>query len=165
MICSIPIAVNGSLSGRQHCDIVTFEGQFDDLAQRDAWRQRIKGVFRQTSFGGHVLRGDERLDPVVEYVLNNPMRTVLVERWCDYRVSGVERVRARGRRRGTSPRPTAKIRYTYALWGGATELTPSPSESLAEGEGWGEGGRSLAHNPGEPAPWSLVQSLAPAEWT
>ena len=26
-------------------------------------------------------------EPVVEYVLNNPVRPGLVERWCDYRVS------------------------------------------------------------------------------
>ena len=36
----------------------------------------------------HVLRGDEQLEQVVEYVLHNPVRAGLVERWCDYRVSG-----------------------------------------------------------------------------
>ena len=70
------------------CDIVTFVGQFKNLMQRDAWRRGIKGTFWQTSCWGHFLRGDERLEPVVEYVLNNPVRSGLDERWCDYRASG-----------------------------------------------------------------------------
>ena len=48
----------------------------------------IKGTFWQTSVWDHFLRGDERLEQVVEYVLNNPVRSGLIERLCDYRVSG-----------------------------------------------------------------------------
>ena len=48
----------------------------------------IQGTFWQTSFWDHFFRGDERLDHVVEYVLNNPVRAGLVERWCDYPFSG-----------------------------------------------------------------------------
>ena len=70
------------------CDIVAFVGQFKNLAQRQAWQRRIKGAFWQTSFWDHVLRGDERLGPVVACVLNNPARSGFVERWCDNRVSG-----------------------------------------------------------------------------
>ena len=70
------------------CDIVTFVGQFKNLAPREAWRRGIKSTFWQTSFWDHVLRGDERLEQVVEYVLTNPVRSGLVERWCDYRFSG-----------------------------------------------------------------------------
>ena len=66
------------------CDIVTFVGEVKNLAQREAWRRGNKGAFWQTSFLG---RGDERREPVVEYVLNNPERSGLVERWCNYRVS------------------------------------------------------------------------------
>ena len=67
---------------------MTFVGQFKNLAQRDAWRRGIKGAFWQTSFWDHCLRGDERLEPVVEDALNNPVRSGLVERWCDDRFSG-----------------------------------------------------------------------------
>ena len=35
-----------------------------------------------------MLRGDERIEPVVEYVLNNPVQSGLAERWCDFRDSG-----------------------------------------------------------------------------
>ena len=43
-----------------------------NLAQSDAWRRGIKGAFWPTSFWDHFLRGDERLEQVVEYVRNNP---------------------------------------------------------------------------------------------
>jgi hypothetical protein len=66
---------------------VTFV-QFKNLAQREAWRLGVKGVFWQTTFWDHFLRGDERLAHAIEYVLNNPVRSGLVERWCDYRFSG-----------------------------------------------------------------------------
>ena len=102
--CVGPDPVHLILGASAPCDIVTFVGQFKHLAQRDAWRRGIKDAFWQTSFWGHFLRGDERLEPVVEYVRNNPVRSGLVERWCDYRFSGSSR-------RGTSPRPTAKIRF------------------------------------------------------
>ena len=51
-------------------------------------RRGIKGTSWQTSFGDHFLRGDERLEQVVEYVLNNPVQSEFVERWGDYRCSG-----------------------------------------------------------------------------
>ena len=71
---------------------------------------RHRGTFWPTSFWGHVLRGDERLEPVVEYVLNNPVRSGLIARWVRLPVFRVDR-------RGTSPRPTAKIRLTpMARW-------------------------------------------------
>ena len=40
-------------------DIVTFVGQFKNLAQREAWRRGIEGTFWQTSFWDHCLRADE----------------------------------------------------------------------------------------------------------
>ena len=67
------------------CDIVTFVGQFKTLAQREAWRRGGNGTSWQTSFWDHCLRGDERFEPVVECVLNNPVRSGRVERWFDYR--------------------------------------------------------------------------------
>ena len=70
------------------CDIVTFAGQFKNLAQREAWRRGITGALWQTSFWDHCLRGAERREPVVADVRNNPVRSELVERWCDDRVSG-----------------------------------------------------------------------------
>ena len=86
--CVMPDHVHLILGASPICDIVTFVGQFKNLAQREAWQRGIKGAFWQTSFWDHFLRGDERLEQVVEYVLNNPVRSGLVERWYDYRFSG-----------------------------------------------------------------------------
>ena len=86
--CVMPDHVHLILEASSTCDIVTFVGQFKNLAQREAWRLGIKGTFWQTSLWDHFLRGDERLEQVVEYVLNNPVRSGLVERWCDYQFSG-----------------------------------------------------------------------------
>ncbi len=86
--CVMPDHVHLILGASPSCDIVTFVGQFKNLAQCEAWRLGVKGAFWQTSFWDHFLRGDERLEHAVEYVLNNPVRSGLVERWCDYRFSG-----------------------------------------------------------------------------
>jgi putative transposase len=86
--CVMPDHVHLILSASPSCDLVTFVGQFKNLALRAAWRVGIKGAFWQTSFWDHFLRGDERLAQVIEYVLQNPVRSGLVERWCDYRFSG-----------------------------------------------------------------------------
>ena len=70
------------------CDMVTVVGQVKNLAQREGWRRGITGAFWQTGSWNHFLRGDERFEPVVEYVQNNPVRSGLVERWGDDRFSG-----------------------------------------------------------------------------
>jgi REP element-mobilizing transposase RayT len=84
----MPDHVHLILGASPSCDIVTFVGQFKNLAQREAWRLGVKGAFWPTSFWDHFLRGDERLEHAIEYVLNNPVRSGLVARWCDYQFSG-----------------------------------------------------------------------------
>ena len=68
-------------------DIVSFVGQAQNLAPRAAWRRGITGKFWQSSCWDHFLRGDEQPEQVVEYVLNNSVRSGLVERRCDDRFS------------------------------------------------------------------------------
>ena len=86
--CVMPDHVYLIVEASPTCDIVTLVGQFKNLAQREAWRRGITGTFWQTSFWDHVLRADERLAEVVEYVLNNPVRSGLVKKWSAYRFSG-----------------------------------------------------------------------------
>ena len=64
--CVMPDHVHLVIGASPTCDIVTFVGQFKNLAQREAWRRGIKGAFWQTRFWDHFLRGDERLEQVVE---------------------------------------------------------------------------------------------------
>lgn len=86
--CVMPDHIHLVIEASVTCDIVTFVAQFKNLAQRAAWRLGVEGAFWQASFWDHFLRGDERLDQVIEYVVNNPVRTGLVERWDEYRFSG-----------------------------------------------------------------------------
>ena len=48
------------ISASPTCDIVTFTGQFKNLAPREAWGCGIKGAFWPTSFWDDFLRGDQR---------------------------------------------------------------------------------------------------------
>jgi REP element-mobilizing transposase RayT len=86
--CVMPDHVHLVLGASPNCDIVTFVGQFKNLVQREAWRLGVTGAFWQASFWDHFLRNDEQLEHVIGYVLHNPVRLGLVERWCDYRFSG-----------------------------------------------------------------------------
>ena len=103
MICSITIAVQGrapvfacpavaaaavavlrrhaAANRRAHRRVVR------DARPRPA-PSRASTTYEQTSFWDGVLRVDQRLEPVVEYVLNSPVRSGLVERWCEDRFSG-----------------------------------------------------------------------------
>ena len=70
------------------CDIVTFVGQFKNLAQRAAWQAGVHGRFWQRSFWDHFLRTEESVESAVLYVLHNPVRAGLVAEWRDYLHSG-----------------------------------------------------------------------------
>ncbi len=67
---------------------MTFVAQFKNLTQRAVWRLGLTGAFWQRSFYDHFLREEERLEQVVEYVLNNPVRAGLVSQRRDYPFSG-----------------------------------------------------------------------------
>ena len=86
--CLMPDHVHLVLGASATCDIVTFVGQFKNLAQRAAWLRGVPGAFWQPSFWDHFLRNDEDVETAVTYVLNNPVRSGLVRRWQDYLSSG-----------------------------------------------------------------------------
>ena len=65
-----------------------------------------------------MLRGDERLEPVVEYVLNNPVRSGLVERWCDDRFSASSVFRLADAGGGQAPALQRTLVNPYAPAGG-----------------------------------------------
>ncbi|MCK6530349.1 transposase [Myxococcota bacterium] len=86
--CVMPDHVHLVLGPSPTCDIVTFVGEFKNLAQRAAWLLGVSGAFWQAGFWDHFLRHEERLGTVVDYVLSNPVRSGLVQRWSDYRFCG-----------------------------------------------------------------------------
>jgi REP element-mobilizing transposase RayT len=70
------------------CDVVTFVGQFKNLSQRAAWHLGVEGAFWQVGFWDRILRREESVEAAVTYVLGNPVRAGLVQRWQDYEFSG-----------------------------------------------------------------------------
>ena len=86
--CVMPDHVHLVIGPSAGCDIVTFVGQFKNLAQRAAWQAGVQGRFWQHSFWDHFLRREESLECVVQYVLQNPVRGGLVAHWRDYPHAG-----------------------------------------------------------------------------
>jgi len=86
--CVMPDHVHLLLGPSVDCDIVTFVGQFKNLAQRALWKLGVQGKLWQAGFYDHFLRSDEQVERVVEYVLDNPVRAGLVAERGEYPFSG-----------------------------------------------------------------------------
>ena len=54
------------------------------------WKQGGAGRLWQRSSYDHVIRYNKSVEPVVHYVLNNPVRKGLVRDWEDYPYSAIE---------------------------------------------------------------------------
>jgi REP-associated tyrosine transposase len=76
--CFMPDHVHLVVEPSAECDLVTFVGQFKNLAQRAAWTLGVEGAFWQKGFFDHFLRREEQLERVVAYVVENPVRRGLV---------------------------------------------------------------------------------------
>ena len=76
--CVMPDHVHLVAEPSASCDLVTFVGQFKNLAQRAAWARGVERPFWQSSFWDHFVRRDEDLRRTIEYVLDNPVRAGLV---------------------------------------------------------------------------------------
>ena len=86
--CVMPDHVHLILGPSSTCDIVTFVGQFKNLAQRSAWQLGVVGAFWQVGFWDHFLRVDQAVEDALRYVLDNPVRARLVAHWQDHPFSG-----------------------------------------------------------------------------
>ncbi len=64
-------------------DLITFT---KDAKQRSAWlfKRRFRQRLWQEGYWEHVLRDSERIEDIIEYIVNNPLRKGLVERPEDY---------------------------------------------------------------------------------
>ena len=86
--CLMPNHVHLVLGPSPKHDIIVFVGQFKNMAQRAVWSKGVTGRIWQASFWDRFLREEESLDEIVMYVLHNPVRKGLVEKWQDYYFSG-----------------------------------------------------------------------------
>ncbi|MCJ7646038.1 hypothetical protein MUO65_03925, partial [bacterium] len=62
--------------------------QFKGKSTSIAWQYGIKGNLWQKRWYDHILRKDEDVRKIGEYILNNPVRRRLVEDWHGYSYSG-----------------------------------------------------------------------------
>jgi putative transposase len=86
--CIMPDHVHLLLEPSESCDIVTFVGQFKNLAQRAAWKLGVQGAFWQLSFWDHFLRFDEDVAIASIYIFENPVRAGLANTVHEYPYSG-----------------------------------------------------------------------------
>ncbi|MBM2827172.1 MAG: hypothetical protein HW403_1236 [Dehalococcoidia bacterium] len=86
--CIMPDHVHLVIGPSPTCDIISFVGQFKNLAQRAAWSYSVRGAFWQKSFWDHFLREEEDIEAVVSYIMHNPVRSGLVTDWRDYPFCG-----------------------------------------------------------------------------
>lgn len=68
--------------------ITQLMGALSSVITRLSWSHGFTGRLFQRSFYDHVVRKDEDLTRIAEYILNNPVRKGIVERWQDYKHCG-----------------------------------------------------------------------------
>lgn len=75
--------------GDSGVNISGFIGSFKSKATRIGWKYGIKKKMWQGRFYEHVVRPNEPLNGVCEYILNNPVRKNLIANWKDYKFCGL----------------------------------------------------------------------------
>ena len=68
--------------------VTQFMGRLSSKITRLSWKHGFSGKLLQRSFYDHVIRKEEDLQNVSEYILNNPVRKGLTDKWEDYPYSG-----------------------------------------------------------------------------
>ena len=80
------LLINPAESGKTVSQII---GGFKSLTTKTAWEYGIKGKLWQSRFHDHILRKNEDLMTVGTYILNNPVRKKLADKWEDYQFCGI----------------------------------------------------------------------------
>jgi REP element-mobilizing transposase RayT len=80
------IVISPSLSSGSVSRIVR---SFKSFTTKIAWEHEVSGRLWQKSFYDHVVRNDENLMSICQYILMNPVRKALVERAEDWEYSGL----------------------------------------------------------------------------
>ena len=64
--------------------IIDLIAAFKSISTKESWNFGFEGKLYQRRFYDHFIRKDEDLRQVVLYVLNNPVRKNIVQKWEDY---------------------------------------------------------------------------------
>jgi len=86
--CVMPDHVHFLLSASETKGIVEFVREIKSRSTKLAWQHGYRGTIWQRSFYDHFLRRDENCMLVAKYIIDNPVRKGIVERWEDYPFSG-----------------------------------------------------------------------------
>jgi len=70
-------------------NISKFIGSFKSKTTRIGWKFEIGDKMWQGRFYDHIVRRNESLNSICEYMLNNPVRKSLVGSWEDYKFCGL----------------------------------------------------------------------------
>jgi len=68
--------------------MIDFVNQFKGKSTTRAWKYGIKGSLWQKRWYDHILRKDEDVRKIGEYILQNPVRRELVKLWYEYPYCG-----------------------------------------------------------------------------
>ena len=86
--CVMPDHVHLLMSASETKGIIDLVREIKSLSTRLAWQHGHKGAIWQRSFYDHFLRRDEDCMVSAKYIIGNPVRKGIVERWEDYPFSG-----------------------------------------------------------------------------
>jgi len=68
--------------------VIDYVNRFKGLTTRIAWKYTKERVLWQRRFYDHIIRKEEDVKQISEYILNNPVRKNLVEEYTDYKYCG-----------------------------------------------------------------------------
>jgi len=80
--CLMPDHLHWLLSGEE--DFSGIVQRFKSYSTRIAWSAGHQGKLWQRSFYDHVVRREEGVLAVAEYIVGNPVRAKMVDQWTDY---------------------------------------------------------------------------------
>jgi putative transposase len=70
-------------------NISKFIGGFKSKTTRIGWEYGIRRKMWQGRFHDHIVRPNETLNDISEYILNNPVRKRIVKNWDEYKFCGL----------------------------------------------------------------------------
>jgi len=82
--CIMPDHVHLLFSASGTMDIIGFVRELKSRSTRIAWQHGYKGRIWQRSFYDRFLREDEDCRVAADYIIQNPVRNGIVEKWSDY---------------------------------------------------------------------------------
>jgi len=87
--CLMPDHLHLLVTPQRAANLSDILGSYKSYVTRTAWAYGVVGHLWQRSFHDRVLRSDQAAPVVVKYILDNPVRARLVERWEDWPWSGM----------------------------------------------------------------------------